>query len=140
MKFIIGSSTEPKNKLFKFQSINNIDVLIDLIVLKNKLQVQYTNDEKIISENITKNDIENIIKFCICYGLPRWGEPPRYNCCINEQTKYIDTIRSTMLRHIIPFTCKNYLHIPSFIRALCWLKEASKYVSLSATILLVKKL
>lgn len=121
MKFIIGSSTEPKNK-FNFQSINNINILIDLLVLKNKLQVQYTNNEKIISENITQYDIENIIKFCMRYGLPRWGEPPIYNCCINEQTKDNDMIQSTLFRPIIPFASENYLHLPSFIRALCWLK------------------
>lgn len=146
-KFIEGSSIKQGNELFTFQTINNIDVLIDLLVLKNQLQVQYTSDEKVISDNITKNDIKNIIKFCKRHGLPQWGLPPIRNCCLNncdenlhsynedsedneliaklEAKGYVVTkgiARTTMLRDISSLADKNYLYIPSFIRALRWLK------------------
>ncbi len=159
MKFIKGNSKNKDCELFEYHTINNINVLIDLLVLRNQFQVQYNNDEKVISQNITENDVKNIIKFCKRHGFPRWGLPPIYNPCINEQQHTItinkkkviqelinneklqkdefteklfsvistiagnaDIARTTILREIVPFANENYLHIPSFIRALQWLK------------------
>lgn len=122
MKFIRGSSEDKDSELFEYHSINNIGVLIDLLALRNQIQIQYSHDEKIIAERITTSDIKNIIKFCKRHGLPRWGLPPIYNYCINEQEVDNDIARTTILRGIIPYATENHLHIPSFIRALQWLK------------------
>lgn len=122
MKFIKGSSEDENSKLFEYHTIDNISILIDLLVLRNQIQVQYSNDEKAIAKKITTSDIKNIIKFCKRHGLPRWGLPPISNYCINEQNTENNIINTTLLRDVIPFANENYLHIPSFIRALQWLK------------------
>lgn len=122
MKFIKGSSENKDSELFEYHTINNIGVLIDLLVLRNQIQLQYNNNEKVIAEKITTSDIKNIIKFCKRHGLPRWGLPPVYNCCVNEQNAESGIVNTTLLRDVVPFANKNYLHIPSFIRALQWLK------------------
>lgn len=102
MKFIKGSSPNNKNsELFEFQTINDIGVLIDLLVLKNQIQAQYTNNEKEIEKRITTSDTENIIKFCKRWGLPRWGLPPIYNYCINEQQHTIAIDEKKILQELI---------------------------------------
>ncbi|GFI65881.1 hypothetical protein IMSAG185_01487 [Lachnospiraceae bacterium] len=115
---LIKGSNEDKSKnseLFEFQMVDNINVLVDLLVLNNQIPIKD-------NQNITEDDKKHIIKFCKRWGLPRWGCYHTNNYCINGKNKEVDIAESTMLRDVVPFSHENYMHIPSFITALRYLK------------------
>lgn len=125
IKYIRGISTSEDSKLFEYKEINNMNILLELLALCKKLEVKYTLYESEISKNITQNDILYILDFCKRNGLPRWGninDLPVENYCVNGKNNNFDNPKNNMLRDIIPFSTENYIHIPSFIRALHYIK------------------
>lgn len=124
-KYVHGITTKTDKKLFEFKAIDNMSVLLELLTLEKQLDVKFVNNEKTISQNITDNDINLILNFCKRNGLPRWNELedlPIENWCINEQNTNITLPLNNILRSVIPFGSENFMHIPSFIRALHWIK------------------
>lgn len=125
MKFIRGYSTESFNKseLFKYETIHTPNILFKFLALQQNLKVRFYHLQKNISDELSDNDTEKIIKFCKIFGLPFWNLNPTINSCINQETNNAsDIARNTILRDIIPFANENFFHIASFIQCLHWLK------------------
>lgn len=125
-KYIHGVSFNLDKQLFEYKVIDNMNFLLELLMLENQLEVKYNNFEKIISDNLSDDDINHIIKFCKRNGLPRWSEPsssPINNWCMNEQDADMASPRKEILRSIASYGTENFMHIPSFIRALHWIKS-----------------
>ncbi len=125
MKFIRGYNSESigNSKLFEYKIINTPDILFKLLLLHQKLNVKFHHMQKKISDELSDDDIENILNFCKLYGLPFWGKNPTANFCINqEHNKSKDIALNTIIHPIIPFANENFFHIASFIQCLYWLK------------------
>lgn len=124
-KFIRGSSSDKNSQLFEFKKIDNMNVLLELLMLYNSLEVKYSLYESEISKNITQNDISLIIKFCKRNGLPRWGnidDMPVENYCVNGTGNDLRDSFANIFYDTTPYSTENIMHIPSFIRALHFIK------------------
>lgn len=126
IKFIRGFSLTPNAKLFEFEKITTPGVLFSIVELANKLHVKNAHMQKYISDNLTDNDIELILKFCRSYGLPFWcwnSFTSTVNFCINVQLQNNDIARDTIMHPIVPFATENYFHIASFVQAVYRIKS-----------------